>query len=402
MICHLYLKLPNVFDTATNINHSSLLHSISQQSTQADIVTHRVLSSMMEGGRLADLDLTNCNVVARKVASQHPHILLRQLPLLVTMLQGKLQMSYLELRNNNVLSLFNHLLNLLDLLRPHLFDPSHHTYLTAILNVYLKLILNHGLHNKVLGGLINKFFDLLTHFSKHQPIRAHHLLRPHQAFFENLGHSYPHMHSITTILTILNYNSNRLTTHLADEGKVEDDEGMSAPGGFVKCGIERKPEGFRALNNYETPSIWPAPQCLMLQKKMMDGGDLSEVVRELDECSKFKIEILQLFVGNIEDLMTSKQHYVREVAHNLAMRLVRFNPSFATRFVKCMHACLISSDQHVQGKALSNLKEFSCFAREHAPSLLRTAFRAALSSQCDVGAHINHTLQLFNLNMALN
>ena len=164
-------------------------------------MTHRVLNGMLEGGRMSEVEVVNANIMAREIASQHPVILLRlgsiishptaydlillhtphysnkifhfattptnhqysqhhhnitstvplplrhrrQLPLMISMLEGKLQMTYTELRSTNSISLFNHYLNLLHLLKPHIFRPYHHPHLSSIINIYLKLMVGREL-----------------------------------------------------------------------------------------------------------------------------------------------------------------------------------------------------------------------------------------------------------------
>jgi len=65
----------------------------------------------------------------------------RQLPMLSALLQGRAQFTFTEVRSRNHILLYTHVLGLVDLLQPLIFQPQYSTAFESLLHAYFDLLL---------------------------------------------------------------------------------------------------------------------------------------------------------------------------------------------------------------------------------------------------------------------
>lgn len=109
-----------------------------------DEISHCLLSSLSATHRNKDWakksqDLEMC---ARKLASTHPVLVLRQLPMLAGCLKGRAQYDWSVLRSRGHFMLFGQILGLMELLQPYIFEQTN--TLCDLLDSYFLLLQFHG------------------------------------------------------------------------------------------------------------------------------------------------------------------------------------------------------------------------------------------------------------------
>jgi len=65
----------------------------------------------------------------------------RQLPMISALLQGRAQYNFGEVKSRNYLLLYTHLLGILELLQPFVFEPAHRMAFQNLMQAYFELIM---------------------------------------------------------------------------------------------------------------------------------------------------------------------------------------------------------------------------------------------------------------------
>jgi len=125
--------------------------------------------------------------------------------------------------------------------------------------------------------------------------------------------------------------------------------------------------------------------------------DVMDVLRDLDETSKRKVDMLEHFMGDLRRLMLDRNETCRGKAHLLVMRYIRHNPACAADFVGTYVQCLEHQQQDIIVSALKNLAEFCLLAQEHANLLLQKAFLVGVYSRINCENYISDAIQLLNM-----
>lgn len=98
--------------------------------------------------------------------------------MLSSLLQGRSEFSFGELRHNNHILLFTHALGLLELLQPFVFGQQHRSALNEAFMAFFQLLQTHGA-NRMIAPIATKFIKLLHNFALHDASAAGRMLRPH-------------------------------------------------------------------------------------------------------------------------------------------------------------------------------------------------------------------------------
>jgi integrator complex subunit 1 len=131
-------------------------------------------------------------------------------------------------------------------------------------------------------------------------------------------------------------------------------------------------------------------------KEGTEPSDVVDALRELDELSKRRVEIIGYF-DDIKRLMLANNRECRDSAHIFCMRLLRHSPSHAGQFKDAMLRCLESSNVTVVNSALSNLAEYILLAQEFGVELLQKAFIVGIVTKVDTAKYITEALQMLNM-----
>lgn len=125
--------------------------------------------------------------------------------------------------------------------------------------------------------------------------------------------------------------------------------------------------------------------------------DVLNVLKDLDEVSKRKVDILEHFMVHLKEKLYDCLDQIRNTAFNLVMRHIRQNPGNATDFVALYIQCLDHTSPDVVLSALKVLPEFCVLCQDQSSLILQKAFNVGTSTSIDCGPYITETLQLLNL-----
>lgn len=342
--------------------------------TQVDLVSHRLLTSLGQAGhgRRAEERMSDATMACKKLAVQHPVLLLRQLPLIAALLNGKTEFKFGEMRHKNFLLMFTHMQALLENLQPHVFHKDL-TALEDIIGSYFSLIENHG-DQKVLMPIIAKFIRFLNKFVTNQPQRSVMMLQRHVKLLSDVSSIYPEMAGLKSLLAGLS---------LPPETKGDSSPLLESP----TLVLPQRPS-----SPYTITQLAP-----FVKKFKGTSEEVLEVLRELDEFSKRKVDILEHFLVHLKMKLSDCHDQIRNTAFNLIMRHIRQNPSTATQFVGLYLQCLDSSNPDVVTSALKVLAEFCVLCQDQAQLILQKSFVVGSTTSLDTGSYITETLQLLNL-----
>ncbi|VDI25204.1 integrator complex subunit 1 [Mytilus galloprovincialis] len=381
VLMELYSQCPKILflmaDSAVCLTDIKTSHTFV---TQVDLVSHRLLTGLGEGGhgRRAEERMSDATLALKKLAAQHPVLLLRQLPLIAALLKGKTEFKFGEMRHKNYVTMFTHVQALLENLQPHVFSKDL-IALEDIIGSYFSLIENHG-DQKVLMPIIAKFIRFLNKFVTSQPQKSVVMLQKHVKLLSDVSALYPDMAGLKSLLAGL-----CLPTQ---------DKGGDSPVLSVSP-IPVLPQ--RPTSPYTASQLAP-----FVKKFKGTSQDVLEVLKELDEFSKRKVDILENFMVYLKVKVYDSNDQIRNTAFNLIMRHVRQSPSTAIQYVGLYLQCLNSNNPDVVTSALKILAEFCVLCQDQSNLILQKAFMVGTTTSLDTGSYITETLQLLNLDPMSN
>ncbi|KAK3607441.1 hypothetical protein CHS0354_035142 [Potamilus streckersoni] len=379
LLMELYLRHPYLLPWVSSLKYLMTDGQMHTSISLMDTVSHRLLVSIGNPGRgkKADTKMSDANLACRKLASEHPILILRQLPVIAAFLKGKSQFSFAEMRHRNYLMTFTHVLGLLELLEPQIFQQDNQA-LEDVLDAFFSLMQVHGLEQKQLAPLIMKFVIFLHKFGSYEPQRGAAFLQKHVDLLGAISSQYPDFSILKSLLAGLTLRRQN------QEGATPTVSGDSNP----------------ILPATRPTSPWTVNQLMpFIQRirKESSPEDVLGVLQDLDETSKRKIDILDHFVVDLKRLMLSSNDQCRNTAHALVMRFIKQNPKQGVGFVSTFLQCLDSKIPDIINSALRNLPEFTVLCQEKAGVILQKAFTVGINSSIETSTYISETLQLLNL-----
>ncbi|RUS89929.1 hypothetical protein EGW08_002281 [Elysia chlorotica] len=391
----LYLQFPYI--QSWLLDDSSLLSEVMASTTvqsQMDVISHRLISGlgMIGHGSKAQGRMSDANLSCRKMAAHHPDIFLRQLSLLGSVLSGQTQFTIGQMRHTGRLQLFNHALGLIELLQPHVFDRQHSSSFTTVLDSFFSLMKIHG-EEKALGAQVHKLVLILQNFLSCDSYSALPVLQKQLPLLSNLSLVYPDMLEIKALIT------NVTLPRQGSESAGKPGTSASGAAGSRKSGTSGSQRQAIESELLSAGPSFSAAQLAQFRRRFNSSfsEELSMAIRDLDEMSKRKIEILTHFEDELKSLMMIPNDTCRNSAFNLTIRLLQYNPRKAQNFVTTFLDCLSSDDQDVVTSALKNLADFSALCQEEATILLQKAFTVGIKLSMDSSTYISEALHTLNL-----
>ncbi|XP_020830897.1 integrator complex subunit 1 isoform X2 [Phascolarctos cinereus] len=385
LLLQLYLQLPELLvpmpETLLNSEGAT-----SSSTCKLDALVHRFIllladtsDSRSSEGRVAD-----ANMACRKLAVAHPILLLRHLAMIAALLHGRTHLNFQEFRQQNHLTFFIHVLGIIELLQPQVFQDEHQRALWDCLLSFIRLLLNYRKSSRHLAAFISKFVQLIHKYITCNAPAAISFLQKHSDSLHDLSSDNGDLVMLKSLLAGLSLPSkNSVSDHGSDEERDDDTSAGSLP--LVSVSL------FTPLTAAEmTPYM----------KRLSRGQtveDILEVLSDIDEMSRRRPEILSFFSTNLQRLMSASEESCRNLAFNLALRSIQNNPSIAADFLPTYMHCLGSRDFEVMQTALKNLPEYTLLCQEHAAVLLHRAFLVGMYGQIDTSPQISEALRILHM-----
>ena len=142
-LLHLYMKIPKVIcyldphQTKKFVDGARLTD---WTGSVLDCMSHSLLTALAATPRQKSWHSKSqeFELCARKMATVHPILVLRQLPMLASSLTGRTYLDFSQFRSQHHLNLFVQVMGLLELLQPHLFNEEHRSALEDTLENYFQ------------------------------------------------------------------------------------------------------------------------------------------------------------------------------------------------------------------------------------------------------------------------
>ncbi len=317
LLLQIYLRRPNALLGLDLLPHE-LLSPVTATSyagkngSALDCVTHSLLSSLAatQHGRQWAAQMLEFEAAARALASAHPLLVLRQLPLLASSLKGRTDFDFSFFRSRNHLTLYSVTLGLLDLLRPHVFAEDHATSLEQALECYFAMLVVYADRHSSFSGVLDKFVTFLYDFMDADPIRATALITEKgKVLPELLRDKMASVSSLKQLVSSLNFTTTTTVTTIS----------VSA------CSYSQQVRRDAAA---DANGLLAA---LSTAASKNSDEEICSVLQEALQLSVSRPSVLDMFAEEICRYLSHSGRTVRGHAYNLMLKYLRFDPSAATR-----------------------------------------------------------------------
>ncbi|XP_068279164.1 integrator complex subunit 1 isoform X1 [Nyctibius grandis] len=385
LLLQIYLQLPELLVPMPEMLLTS--EGARDSSTcKLDALVHRFINLLADtsDSKSSESRVWDANMACRKLAVAHPILLLRHLPMIAALLHGRVHLNFQEFRQQNHLTFFIHVLGILELLQPQVFQNEHQAALWDCLLSFIRLLLNYRKSSRHLAAFISKFVQFIHKYITCNAQAAVSFLQKHSDPLHDLSSDNSDLAMLKSLLAGLSLPSK---SGILDRGSDEEKDDEAATGSLPLVSV--------SLFTPLTPT-----EMAPYMKRLSRGQtveDILEVLTDIDEMSRRRPEILSFFATNLQKLMSSSEESCRNLAFSLALRSIQNNPSIAADFLPTFMYCLGSQDFEVVQTALRNLPEYTLLCQEHAAVLLHRAFLVGMYSQIDTSSQISEALKVLHM-----
>ncbi|XP_056359428.1 integrator complex subunit 1 isoform X2 [Oenanthe melanoleuca] len=385
LLLQIYLQLPELLVPMPEMLLTS--EGARDSSTcKLDALVHRFINLLADtsDSKSSESRVWDANMACRKLAVAHPILLLRHLPMIAALLHGRVHLNFQEFRQQNHLTFFIHVLGILELLQPQVFQNEHQAALWDCLLSFIRLLLNYRKSSRHLAAFISKFVQFIHKYITCNAQAAVSFLQKHSDPLHDLSSDNSDLAMLKSLLAGLSLPSK---SGILDRGSDEQKDDEAAAGSLPLVSV-----------SLFTP-LTPAEMAPYM-KRLSRGQtveDILEVLTDIDEMSRRRPEILAFFATNLQKLMSSSEDSCRNLAFSLALRSIQNNPSIAADFLPTYMYCLGSRDFEVVQTALRNLPEYTLLCQEHAAVLLHRAFLVGMYGQIDTSSQISEALKILHM-----
>ncbi|NXK63997.1 INT1 protein, partial [Sylvietta virens] len=385
LLLQIYLQLPELLVPMPEMLLTS--EGARDSSTcKLDALVHRFINLLADtsDSKSSESRVWDANMACRKLAVAHPILLLRHLPMIAALLHGRVHLNFQEFRQQNHLTFFIHVLGILELLQPQVFQNEHQAALWDCLLSFIRLLLNYRKSSRHLAAFISKFVQFIHKYITCNAQAAVSFLQKHSDPLHDLSSDNSDLAMLKSLLAGLSLPSK---SGILDRSSDEEKDDEAAAGSLPLVSV-----------SLFTP-LTPAEMAPYM-KRLSRGQtveDILEVLTDIDEMSRRRPEILAFFATNLQKLMSSSEDSCRNLAFSLALRSIQNNPSIAADFLPTYMYCLGSRDFEVVQTALRNLPEYTLLCQEHAAVLLHRAFLVGMYGQIDTSSQISEALKILHM-----
>uniref|UniRef100_A0A8B9R0Q3 Integrator complex subunit 1 n=1 Tax=Anas platyrhynchos TaxID=8839 RepID=A0A8B9R0Q3_ANAPL len=384
LLLQMYLQLPEQLVSMPEVLLSS--EGARDSSTcKLDALVHRFINLLADtsDSKSSESRVWDANMACRKLAVAHPILLLRHLPMIAALLHGRVHLNFQEFRQQNHLTFFIHILGILELLQPQVFQNEHQAALWDCLLSFIRLLLNYRKSSRHLAAFISKFVQFIQKYITCNAQASVSFLQKHSDPLHDLSSDNSDLAMLKSLLAGLSLPTK---SGILDRGSEEEKDGESESAGSLPL-----------VNVSLFTPLTPTEMAPYMKRLSRGQTDILEVLTDIDEMSRRRPEILSFFSTNLQKLMSSSEETCRNLAFSLALRSIQNNPSIAADFLPTFMYCLGSRDFEVVQTALRNLPEYTLLCQEHAAVLLHRAFLVGMYGQIDTSSQISEALKVLHM-----
>uniref|UniRef100_A0A8C6XX02 Integrator complex subunit 1 n=1 Tax=Naja naja TaxID=35670 RepID=A0A8C6XX02_NAJNA len=322
-----------------------------------DSLIHRFITLLAGDVKMNEGRLWDANMACRKLAVAHPILLLRHLPMIAALLHGRIHLNFQEFRQQKHLAFFLHVLGILELLQPQVFQNEHQGAMWDCLLSFIQLLLSYRKSSRHLACFITKFVQFIHKYITSNAPAAVSFLQKHSSPLHDLSSDNNDLAMLKSLLAGLSLPSR---AGASDRGAEDEKNGESRNLRGQMCSVYM-------------PSLAMLTSVPLLPPLFCPSQT------------------------HLQKLMNSEEETCRNLAFNLALRSIQNNPSIAADFLPTFMYCLGSCDFEVVQTALRNLPEYTLLCQEHAAALLQRAFLVGMYGQMDTSTQISEALKILHM-----
>lgn len=393
----LYLNFPPMKFIVEDLNEVYKAEAKNLSGCQADITTNYVLTTISSLSATKDFQSmsSDMELMVRKLAASHPSLILRQLSVLSSLLQGRAHMDLSVLRVGHHITLFHQVLGILELLQPQVFEEPYTDTLHQALECYFTLL---QYHSDSTSMLMYRFMELLQAYTNKNANKALNFIEPHAELIQYLSSKNRHIISLQQIVQGVSLLKHR---HTHDFSYVDRSEDISNTDDVKPSTSTQEPNSVPTTSQQELDSTGAAAVILVPYEKqnfapqhwpqliktiLHRNGDeiLIGALQEIEIITSKRQGLLEPLFERILEMLESPNAIIRNTAHTLLVRHLKFHPGIQANNSKALVAyiqCLRVSDPAVVTSALEALTEIVICLQEYASDILKIVFDLGIQSR---------------------
>lgn len=389
----LYLNIPPMKFIVTNLDDVYMTNANQLTGCDADICANYTITAISSLSATKDYQTMSADMelIVRKLAASHPALILRQLSVIASLLQGRGHMDFYVLRNKS-LPLFYQVLGILELLQPQIFEEPYKDALHQALDCYFTLLRHHG-HTKDTYILMYRFMELLQAYTNKNANRALHFIEQYAELMQDLSNDNRNIIPLQQLVQGVSLLKHRHTHDFRNINRTEElstvgqKDGTSQPSSSQQQSPGTDSTGAAAviLAPYSkqnlTPQHWPSLIKLILRR---NGEEILGALQEIEMFTGKRQGLLEPIFERLLELIISPIPGVRNTSHILLVRHLKYNPGNSTVNSKALVAyvqCLRNSDPAIVASALETLTEVVICLQENASEILKLVFDLGIQSK---------------------
>uniref|UniRef100_A0A182JIG1 Uncharacterized protein n=1 Tax=Anopheles atroparvus TaxID=41427 RepID=A0A182JIG1_ANOAO len=334
----LYLNLPPMKFLLPSVGpaiYEADVHGVPGGSL-ADKFTYFIITTITALNNPRDFQTMSAEMelIVRKLAASHPTLLLRQLSVLASLMQGRAHMDLHVLRSEYHFHLFHQVMGILELLAPLVFRDCYREGLQNGLDCFFQLLRHHGTF-KESYTLIFRFVEFLQAYIGANPGSAIAFVEQYGDVLTDLSHQHFDLHSLQQLVQGLS---------------------MLRPG----------------------------------------ATGIAIPLMELDALTVKRPALLEDIFDDVIRFVQHPSPPIRQMAHNLVARCLKQSPGCGATNGTALIAfvqCLNHDDIAVAHSALDKSTEYTLCLQEHAPQILTAVFELGIGSRINTFNALRRCIQ---------
>lgn len=378
----LYLNIPPMkFIVPDDLDDVYLANALALNGCALDSVANCTMTAISSLSVTRDFQAMsqNMELLLRKLAASHPALVLRQIMMLATLLQGRAHMDLHVLRSGHHIPLFMQVFGILEILQPHIFESSYRTSLHLALECYLTLFHNHGA-TKDTFHMMFRFMEFLQVYTQVDATNALKFIEPHTDLIEDLAAENRVIVPLQLLVqgvALLKYKRNRSSlTAASDDAEPVDSSAASASAVILTPYTKMLSQNLKKI---------------IAEIQRRSGEDVLAPLQELESITTKRHVPLEPIHEQLLKLIASSTLGIRCSAYTLLVRHLKSNPGNVAVNANTLAVyvqCLRDKDSAIVSSALEYLTEVVICLQEYASEILRNVFELGIKSKMNTFEHI--------------
>lgn len=334
-------------------------------------------------------------IIIRKLAATHPSLILRQLSVMASLLQGRSHMDLYVLRAEHHISLFHLVMGVLELLQPQVFEEANKEGFHSALECFFTLLRYQG-NTKEVYAILCRLMNFLQAYTNKNPEQALKFIEHYTDLMQDLAYRNRNITTLQQLVQGLSLLKHKTVENLERINEDDNDENKTIDDATIKK-TETDSKGiYLLLTPYvkqdSIPQQWPS---LVNFIKSGSYDDISGPLQEIENITHKRPLLLNDIFDTLLELIFNPSTNARTVAHLLLVRHLKQNPGNSIVNSNSLTAyiqCLCHDDTSIALSALETLTEMVLCLQEYAPQILNTVFNLGISSKLNTYPQIRKTI----------